>query len=103
VPQGSVLGPLLFLVYVNDTWRNIDSCIRLFADDCIIYRKIATKNDIEKLRNYLITLGEWAAENEMMKINPVESEALRFTRALVQNPLGYFLGDQKIPEASSWE
>ena len=35
--QGSVLGPLLFLVYVNDISRNVDSSIRPFADDCIIY------------------------------------------------------------------
>ena len=40
VPQGSVLGPLLFLDYVNDIWRNMESTIRLFADDCVIYRKI---------------------------------------------------------------
>ena len=36
VPQGSVLGTLLFLAYVNDNWRNIVSSIRLFADDCAI-------------------------------------------------------------------
>jgi len=45
VPKGSVLGPLRFPVYVNDIWKNIDSSIRLFTDDCIIYRKITNKND----------------------------------------------------------
>ena len=49
VPQGSVLGPLLFLAYVNDIWRNIESTIRLFADDCVIYRKIINNEDVEKL------------------------------------------------------
>jgi hypothetical protein len=44
VQQGSVQGPLLFLAYVNDIWRNMASNIRLFADDCIIYRK-TTKNE----------------------------------------------------------
>jgi hypothetical protein len=39
VPQGSVLGPLLFPAYVNDIWRNMVSTVRLFADDCVIYRK----------------------------------------------------------------
>ena len=46
------------------------------------------------------TLGEGAVENGM-KINPGKSKAIRFTRARVNNPLGYSLGDQKILEASS--
>jgi len=94
VPQGSVLGPLLFLVHVNDIWRNIDSRIRLFSDDCIIYRKITNKNDIEELQKDLDILGEWVVET-WMKINPVESKVIRFTRARVKNPLGYCLGAQK--------
>jgi len=40
MPQKSVLDPLLFLACVNDIWRNIESNTRLFADYCIIYRKI---------------------------------------------------------------
>ena len=88
------MGPLLFLAYVNDIRRNINSSIRLFADYCIIYRKITNKNDIENLQKDLYTLGEWEVENEM-KIN------LDKTRARGKNPLGYSLVDQKIPEASS--
>jgi hypothetical protein len=89
-------------VYVNDIWRNIDSCIRLFDDDCVIYRKITNKNDIEKLQKVLDTLGEWAIENRM-EINSSKCKGIRFTRARVQNSLGYSLGDQKITEASSFE
>jgi len=74
--------------------------IKVFADDCNIYRKITNKNDIEKLQKDLDTLGEWEVENGM-KINPGKSKAIRFTRAQVKNPLGYSLGDQNILEASS--
>src|SRR5215510_13257313 len=90
----------LFLVYVNDTWRNSDWCMRLLADDYIICRKITNKNDIERLQKDLETLGEYAVENGM-KINPGKIKAIRFKRARVKNPLGYSLRNQKIPEASS--
>jgi len=36
VPQGSVLGTLLFLAFVNDVWRNLESTIKLFADECTV-------------------------------------------------------------------
>jgi hypothetical protein len=80
VPQGSVLGPLLFLAYVNDIWINIDSTIRLFADDCILYREVKNNNDEENLQTDLNRLGKWAVENAM-KINPTKNKVVCFTRA----------------------
>jgi hypothetical protein len=100
VPQGSLLGPLLFLAYVNDLWRNMESTIRLLADDCVIYRKIINNADTEKLQKDLDRLGEWAVENEI-KINPSKSKAVHFTRARVKDPLNYSIMGTLIPEASS--
>ena len=100
VPQGSVLGPILFLTYVNNVWRNMESTIRLFADDCVIYRKIINIEDTEKLQKVLDRLGEWAVENAM-KINPSKSKTIRFKRSKAKHPLNYSLMDTLIPEASS--
>jgi retron-type reverse transcriptase len=80
VPQGSVLSPLLFLTYVNDIWRNTKSTIRLFTDDCIIYRKIINNKNMEKLQIDLNRLGEWAVENVIV-INPAKCKAVCFMRA----------------------
>jgi hypothetical protein len=80
VPQGSALGPLLLLAYVNDIWKHNEWTIRLIADDCIIYRNILSNNDVEKLQTDLDRLGERAFENEMI-INPAKTKAACFTEA----------------------
>ena len=97
VPQGILLGPLLFLAYVNDIWRNTESTIGLFVDDCVIYRKIINNADMEKLQKNLDRLEEWLVENAM-KINPSKIKAIRFTRARVKDPLNYSLMGTLIPE-----
>ena len=50
VPQGTVLGPLLFSLYINDITENIDPELRLFADDCVCYREIKDTEDTVKLQ-----------------------------------------------------
>ena len=58
VLQGSVSSPLLFLTSVNDIWRNTESNIRLFADNCVIYRKIMDSSDTDWLQTDQNRLGE---------------------------------------------
>ena len=102
VPQGSFLGPVLFLAYVNDIWKNVKSNIPLFADDCILYRRIRDKRDIDILRADLNRLMEWALVNKM-RINPGKSKAVSFTKYRVKERLKYHLGDQNILEESSFK
>ena len=61
VPQGTVLGPTLFLLYINDISADILSQLRLFADDCLIYRPIYSNKDDERLQRDLNSLTQWAS------------------------------------------
>ena len=84
VPQGTVLGPLLFLLYINDLGENCTSRMRLFADDTLIYSTIESYNDAAKLQSDLTALQEWA-QKWQMKFNPSKSHVLRISRK--QNPV----------------
>ena len=57
VPQGTVLGPLLFSLHINDISTDIDSEIRLFADDCVCYREIKDIKDTLKFQKNIDQLG----------------------------------------------
>ena len=60
VPQGSVLGPLLFLIYINDMPDHITSNIKLFADDCKVYNVASSSQTREQLQQDLDELGNWS-------------------------------------------
>ena len=65
VPQGTVLGPLLFLTYINDLPSNIHSSIRLFAYDCVLYTEIKNESDSQELQKDLNSLMKWEYDWQM--------------------------------------
>ena len=79
VPQGSVLTPILFVIFINDLPDNIRSSVRLFADDRVLYRNIHLIQDCLTLQEDLTSLGQWEA-NRHMKFNVVKCHSMRVTR-----------------------
>ena len=84
VPQGTVLGPLLFSLYINDISSDIESEIRLFADDCVCYREIKDEGDTMKLQRDIDRLGSWARKWGM-RFQPVKCNMMQMRRKRIKN------------------
>ena len=84
VPQGSILGPLLFLLYINDTVEDMHSSIRLFADDTSLY--IIVDNPVQaadQLNSDLTKIHQWA-NKWLVTFNPTKSESIIFSRKRIK-------------------
>ena len=76
VPQGSVLGPILFLLYINDLPDSLQSQVRLFADDTAVYLSVEGQADSKKLQEDLNVLQKWD-----MEFNPSKCQVVHITRS----------------------
>ena len=75
VPQGSILGPLLFNLYINDLVEGIESDILLYVDDAKLYRVISSCEDIHHLQADLQQIDDWM-KKWIMEINTQKSPIL---------------------------
>ena len=83
VPQGSVLGPLLFLVYVIDITDSLLSLTRFFADDRSFYYSESSISDIAGIRNHDLNLISSWAKQWLVTFNPQKTEAILFSLTTV--------------------
>ena len=100
VPQGSVLGPCLFLVYINDLPNYVESNSRLFADDAALDRAIITiPTDPETLQNDLTSLENWESQWDA-EFHTVKCNLLTVSRKREKEPRVYTLHGQVLEQVS---
>ena len=102
VPQGSVIGPTHFLIFINDIQDNIKSPLRLFADDCVVYREIVTDDDYHILQQDLLQLSSWSATWQM-KFNVKKCAVLSITRKRSPRIYEYYLDNDAIPRTNYYK
>jgi len=102
VPQDTVLGALLFLLYINGITYDLSSDIRLFADDCILYRVIKSQSDSSALQADVDWLHSWAATTWQMQFNSSKcTHILSICRQRNPSLSSYYLGTDQLSSVDS--
>ena len=94
IPQGSVLGPLLFVIYINDLPEVVDSFVYLFADDTKVFRQIHTDRDKKILQMYINNLLIWSSK-WLLKFHPDKCVCMGVGYKN-DNPLCYNMNGQEL-------
>ena len=90
-----MLGPLLFIAYINDIADQVKLDIRLFADDCVCYRIIKDELDCVTLQEDINNLGKWARAWGM-RFQPSKCNMIRFSRKRKNVENDYFLEGSEL-------
>lgn len=100
VPQGSVLGPLLFAIFINDLGRRLICKYLLFADDLKMYWIIKNDEDIRLLQEALNQLAIWCVENDL-KLNVSKCNAICFSNKYSPTPPTYTISDVTLNQVTT--
>ena len=100
IPQGSILGPLLFIQYVNDISDGCSSTVSLFADDVKIFRKIKSNYDSDVLQNDLKLLEIWAKRWKMY-FNVEKCKVMSISKEHCYMKFEYYVDGQSLTRVDS--
>ena len=103
IPQGSILGPILFVLYINDLAENIgnNSALYLYTDDTKIFRQILTSEDFELLQEDVYDISLWS-DKWLRKFHPQKCKYMRIVNANV-DIMEYKLREDQVPMEQSKE
>ena len=69
IPQGSILGPVLFIIFINDLPGVVGNVCKLFADDCKLYKNIKSEAGLKELQEDIYRLCQWSKEWFLLGFN----------------------------------
>ena len=98
VPHGSVLGPLLFLIYINDLPEGIKSFISMFADDAKILKRVVREENCRELQRDLDRLNQWS-ERWLMKFNTSKCKVMKMGHSKYRPNFEYSLAGERLEES----
>lgn len=102
IPQGSVLGPLFFLIFINDIVQDMPVKIKLFADDCLLYHVVRNRNDQALLNASLSKIELWCSEWQM-KVNEKKTVSMTITRKRTPLPFQYSINGRCLSSVQSYK
>ena len=98
IPQGTVLGPILALIFLSDIDKDVENIASMFADDTRLMGGIKTETDVESIQADLENVYKWAESNNM-KFNSTKFELLRYGKdEELKNGTVYFSAEEDIIE-----
>ena len=100
VPQGSVLGPVLFVIFINDLPQEVISELLLYADDAKIYRTITNEADREQLQKDLHSMSIWS-DIWLLSFHPDKLKKLTISRREYQTERRYYVGADPVKNVNS--
>ena len=100
IAQGSVLGQILFLIYINDLLKEVCSQVRQFTDDTALYLTLESEDDGSTLQNDLNILSAWETRWDM-RFNPLKCQVVHVTGSKKPVKRDYILHGQVLESVTS--